>query len=107
VFGGSTPATSFDCSGYICWIFTQSGVKNLPRTTAQGIYNQCTPISASDAKPGDLVFFHSTYSTPNTVTHVGLYVGGGVMLHCGNPIGYTSINTTYWQNHFYSFGRLP
>jgi murein DD-endopeptidase MepM/ murein hydrolase activator NlpD len=106
VFGGSTPSTSFDCSGFICWIFTQSGVYNLPRTTAQGIYNQCTPISADEAKPGDLIFFHSTYSTPDTVTHIGLYVGDGRMLHCGNPIGYTSINTTYWQQHFYSFGRL-
>jgi murein DD-endopeptidase MepM/ murein hydrolase activator NlpD len=106
VFGGSTPSTSFDCSGFICWIFTRSGAYNLPRTTAQGIFNQCTPIGAEEAEPGDLVFFHSTYSTPDTVTHIGLYVGGGRMLHAGNPIGYTSINTTYWQQHFYSFGRL-
>jgi hypothetical protein len=106
VFGGSTPATSFDCSGYICWIFTQSGVYNLPRTTAQGIFKQCTPISAAEAQPGDLIFYQGTYSCPDVVTHIGLYVGGGRMLHCGNPIGYTSIDTTYWQQHFYSFGRL-
>ncbi|MCC8022572.1 MAG: peptidoglycan DD-metalloendopeptidase family protein [Clostridiales bacterium] len=106
VFGASGP-NNFDCSGYICWIFTQSGVYNLPRTTAQGIYNQCTPIPASEAQPGDIIFFHSTYSTADTVTHVGLYVGNGMMIHCGHPIQYTSINSSYWQSHFYAFGRLP
>jgi hypothetical protein len=106
VFGGSSPSTSFDCSGFICWIFTRSGAYNLPRTTAQGIFNQCTPISADEAKPGDLIFFQGTYSCPDVVTHIGLYVGGGRMLHCGNPIGYTSVNTMYWQQHFYSYGRL-
>lgn len=106
VWGGSTPSTSFDCSGYICWIFTQSGTYNLPRTTAQGIYNQCVPISQSEAQPGDLIFFTGTYSSSSPVTHIGLYVGNGRMIHCGNPIGYTSINTSYWQSHFYGYGRL-
>ena len=106
VWGGSTPSTSFDCSGYICWIFTQSGTYNLPRTTAQGIYNRCTPINQSEAQPGDLIFFTGTYSSSSPVTHIGLYVGNGRMIHCGNPIGYTSINTSYWQLHFYGYGRL-
>ncbi len=84
VWGGSEPSTSFDCSGYICWVYTQSGVHNLPRTTAQQIYNQCVPISRSEAKPGDLVFFTKTYKTSDPVTHVGIYVGDGKMLHCGD-----------------------
>ena len=106
VFGGSSPSTSFDCSGFVCWVFTHSGVYNLSRTTAQGIYNQCTPVSPENAKPGDFIFFTGTYSTPNPVSHVGIYVGNGQMIHCGEPISYANINTAYWQNHFYSFGRL-
>ena len=106
VWGGSSPATSFDCSGYICYILKQSGVKDLGRTTAQGLFNACIPISSNDAMPGDLIFFTGTYSTANPVTHVGLYVGGGTMIHCGDPIQYTSINTNYWQNCFYAYGRL-
>ena len=106
-FGG-IPPSSFDCSGFVCWAFTNSGVRDLPRTTAQGIYNQCAPVSASDAKAGDLVFFQGTYNTGDgrVVTHVGIYCGNGVMLHCGDPIKYSSINTSYWQSHFYGFGRL-
>jgi murein DD-endopeptidase MepM/ murein hydrolase activator NlpD len=106
VWGGSTPETSFDCSGFVCYALTQSGVKNTGRTTALGLYNLCTPVSQSDAQAGDLIFFTGTYSTPSPVTHVGIYVGGGRMLHCGNPISYTSIETSYWQSHYYSFGRL-
>ena len=106
VFGGSNPSTGFDCSGFVCWVYTHSGVHNLPRTTAQGIFNQCTPIPKSEAKPGDLVFFTKTYSTSNTVTHVGIYVGNDKMIHCGDPIGYSSLNSKYNQEHFYSFGRL-
>ena len=106
VYGGSNPSTSFDCSGFICWIFTQSGVYNLPRTTAQGIYNQCAPVSSADARPGDLIFFQGTYNHYETITHIGLYVGSGQMLHCGNPIQYTSCETAYWQSHFYGYGRL-
>ena len=106
VWGGSSPSTSFDCSGFVCWVFTNSGVHNLPRTTAQGIYNQCTPVSAADAKAGDIIFFTGTYNSGNPVTHVGIYCGNGVMIHAGDPIKYSSINTSYWQSHYFSFGRL-
>ena len=106
VWGGSSPSTSFDCSGFVCWVFTNSGVHNLPRTTAQGIYDQCTPVSAADANAGDIIFFTGTYNSPGPVSHVGIYCGNGVMIHCGDPIKYASINTPYWQSHFYSFGRL-
>ena len=104
-FGGTAPA-SFDCSGFVCWVFTNSGVHNLPRTTAQGIYDQCTPVSAADAKAGDIIFFTGTYNAGRPVTHVGIYCGNGTMVHCGDPIQYASINTSYWQSHFYGFGRL-
>ncbi|WP_160132561.1 CD1108 family mobile element protein [Listeria monocytogenes] len=106
VFGGSTPATSFDCSGFISWVYTKSGVHNIPRTTAQGIYDQTQKISRSEARAGDLIFFTETYPAGRPVTHIGIYVGNGKMLHCGDPIQYTSIDTPYWQKHFYGFGRL-
>ena len=83
-WGGSTPETSFDCSGFVCWVYTHSGVHNLPRTTAQQIYNQCTPVSKDEVKPGDLVFFTGTYQSSNPVTHIGIYVGDNQMLHCGD-----------------------
>ena len=104
-FGG-TPPSSFDCSAFVCWVFSNSGVHDLPRTTAQGIYDQCTPVSAADAKAGDIIFFTGTYNAGRPVTHVGSYCGNGTMVHCGDPIQYTSINTSYWQSHFYGFGRL-
>ena len=104
-FGG-TPPSSFDCSAFVCWGFSNSGVHDLPRTTAQGIYDQCTPVSAADAKAGDIIFFTGTYNAGRPVTHVGIYCGNGTMVHCGDPIQYTSINTSYWQSHFYGFGRL-
>lgn len=104
VWGGSNPSTSFDCSGFVSYVLTNSGLVNTGRLGAQGLYNVCTPVSASEAKPGDLVFFVGTYDTPG-VSHVGIYVGDNVMLHCGDPIQYTSINTSYWQSHFYAFGR--
>lgn len=107
VWGGSSPATSFDCSGYICWVYTQSGVYNLPRTSAQGIFNQCAVIPREEAQPGDLIFFTGTYASANPVSHVGIYVGGNQMLHCGSPIGYANIDSAYWSNHFYAMGRLP
>ena len=88
VWGGSSPSTSFDCSGFVCWVFTNSGVHNLPRTTAQGIYDQCTPVSAADAKAGDIIFFTGTYNSGGAVSHVGIYCGNGVMIHCGDPIKY-------------------
>lgn len=106
VWGGSSPSTSFDCSGFVCWVYTNSGVHDLPRTTAQGIYDQCTPVSVADAKAGDIIFFTGTYNSSGPVSHVGIYCGNGVMIHCGDPIKYASINTSYWQSHFYSFGRL-
>jgi predicted dithiol-disulfide oxidoreductase (DUF899 family) len=104
VWGGSNPETSFDCSGFVSYVLTNSGLVNTGRLGAQGLYNVCTPVSRADAKPGDLVFFVGTYDTPG-VSHVGIYVGDGVMLHCGDPIQYSSINTSYWQSHFYAFGR--
>lgn len=107
VFGGSSPLTSFDCSGFICWSYTKSGVYNLPRTTAQGVYNQCSPLPESEAKAGDLVFFQGTYDSVGIVSHIGIYLGNGTMLHAGSPIGYANITTTYWQNHMYGYGRLP
>ena len=106
VWGGSNPSTSFDCSGFVCYVLTNSGYYDMPRTTAQGIYNQCQHISASEAQAGDIIFFTGTYNSGNPVTHVGIYVGGGQMIHCGDPIKYSSINTPYWQSHFYAFGRL-
>ena len=106
VWGGSSPSTSFDCSGFVCWVYTHSGVYNLPRTTATGIYNQCTIIPKSEARPGDLIFFTRTYNSAGPVSHVGIYVGGNMMIHCGDPIKYASISTSYWQEHFYAFGRL-
>ena len=105
VWGGSSPSTSFDCSGFVCWVINHSGW-SVGRTSAQGLYNLCTPVSRSNARPGDLVFFKGTYKT-NGVSHVGIYVGNNRMLHCGDPISYTNINTQYWQYHFFTFGRLP
>ena len=105
VWGGSSPATSFDCSGFLSWVVNHSGW-NVGRLGAQGLYDYCTPVSPSQAKPGDLVFFKGTYDTPG-VSHCGLYVGNNTMLHCGDPISYTNLNSTYWQSHFFSYGRLP
>ncbi|MFR2701750.1 MAG: CD1108 family mobile element protein [Longicatena caecimuris] len=106
VWGGSNPNTSFDCSGFVSWVLTQSGVCNTGRLGAQGLYSISTPVSSANARPGDLIFFVGTYDTPG-VSHVGIYVGGGKMLHCGDPIQYADINTSYWQSHFYAFGRPP
>lgn len=107
VWGGSSPSTSFDCSGFVCWVINHSGVGNVGRTTAQGIFNYTTPIAPSEAKPGDIIFFTGTYDSGSAVSHVGIYVGNGMMIHCGNPISYASVNTPYWQSHFYAYGRLP
>ena len=106
VWGGSTPQTSFDCSGFVCWVFKNSGVYPLGRTTAQGIFDQCTPVRPSDAKPGDIIFFTGTYNSGCPVSHVGIYVGNGMFIHCGNPISYASVNSNYWTQHFYAYGRL-
>ena len=105
VWGGSSPRTSFDCSGFVSWVINHSGW-NVGRLGAQGLCNICTPVSAANVRPGDLVFFVGTYDTPG-VSHVGIYVGDGWMIHAGNPIGYVNLNTSYWQSHFYTYGRLP
>ena len=104
VFGAKGP-DAFDCSGFVCYSLRESGVKNIA-TNAQGLYNACTPVSRANAQPGDLIFFQGTYSTPNTVTHVGIYIGNGMMIHAGKPVQYASIDTAYWTEHFYAFGRL-
>ena len=103
VWGGSSPATSFDCSGFVSWVINHSGW-NVGRLGAQGLYNICTPTSAP--RPGDLVFFVGTYDTAG-VSHCGIYVGDGMMIHCGDPIQYANLNTSYWQSHFYAYRRLP
>lgn len=105
VWGGSSPSTSFDCSGFVCWVINHSGW-SVGRTSAQGLYNICTPVSQGNVRPGDLVFFKGTYDTPG-ISHVGIYVGNNRMIHCGEPISYTNLNTRYWQSHFYTYGRLP
>lgn len=107
VWGGDNPQTGFDCSGFVSWVVNHSGNGwNMGRQTANGLMSQCTAVSVKEAKPGDLVFFEKTYQTDGA-SHVGIYVGNGMMIHCGNPIQYTNINTTYWQQHFLGFGRLP
>ena len=104
VWGGSSPATSFDCSGFVSYVLTSTGLCNTGRLGAQGLYNVSTPVS--NPQPGDLVFFVGTYDTPG-VSHVGFYVGDGMFLHCGDPIQYSNLNTNYWQSHFYAYGRPP
>ena len=104
VWGGSNPNTSFDCSGFVSWVLTNSGVCNTGRLGAQGLYNISTPVS--NPQPGDLVFFTGTYDTPG-VSHVGIYVGNSMMLHCGDPISYSNLNSSYWQSHFYAYARPP
>ena len=105
VWGGSSPSTSFDCSGFVSWVINHSGW-DVGRLSAQGLCNICTPVSSDNAKPGDLVFFTGTYDTPG-VSHVGIYVGNNMMIHCGDPISYANLNSSYWQSHFYRYGRLP
>jgi murein DD-endopeptidase MepM/ murein hydrolase activator NlpD len=105
VYGANGP-NAFDCSSFVAWVYRESGVYPLQRTTAQGIYNQSITIPYGMQLPGDIVYFHSTYETSDTITHIGIYTGGGVMVHAGSPVQYTSINTPYWQQHFHSFGRL-
>ena len=104
VWGGYSPS-GFDCSGFVSYCLVHSGVRNTGRLTAQGLYNICTPVSQSEAQPGDLIFFTGTYDAGEPVTHIGIYVGNGQMIHCGHPVQYTSINSPYWQSHFYGFGR--
>ena len=105
VWGGSSPSTSFDCSGFVSWVINHSGW-DVGRLGAQGLCNICMPVSSANVKPGDLVFFTGTYDTPG-VSHVGIYVGNNMMIHCGDPISYANLNSSYWQSHFYRYGRLP
>ena len=105
VWGSSSPSTSFDCSGFVSWVINHSGW-DVGRLGAQGLCNICTPVSSANVKPGDLVFFTGTYDTPG-VSHVGIYVGNNMMIHCGDPISYANLNSNYWQSHFYRYGRLP
>lgn len=105
VFGANGP-NNFDCSSFVCWVYTHSGIKNMPRTTAWGIYKDyCNPVSQSEAKAGDIIFFKGTYNSGSPISHVGIYVGNGYMIHAGDPIKYARIDTPYWIDHFYSFGR--
>lgn len=104
VWGGNSPSTSFDCSGFVSWVLTNSGVCNTGRLGAQGLYNISTPVS--NPQPGALVFFVGTYDTPG-VSHVGIYVGNSMMIHCGDPISYSNLNSSYWQAHFYAYARPP
>lgn len=106
VWGGSSPATSFDCSGFVSYVYNNCGVGwNFGRLSAEGIRQICSYVSPADAKPGDLIFFEKTYNTTGA-SHIGIYVGNNTMLHCGDPIQYTSISSDYWQSHFLQFGRL-
>ena len=105
VWGGSSPETGFDCSGYVCWVLNQSGL-DVGRTTANGLWQQSAKVSEHEAKPGDLVFFQGTYDTPGA-SHVGLYVGDGMMISAGDPIKYSNIHSSYWDKHLLGFGRIP
>ena len=106
VWGGASPSTGFDCSGFVSWVINNCGNGwNVGRQTADGLRAYCSQVSPSQAKPGDLIFFQGTYDTAGA-SHVGIYVGDNMMIHCGNPIQYTSIASSYWQEHFLAFGRL-
>ena len=106
VWGGSSPSTSFDCSGFVSWVINHSGW-DVGRLGAQSLFNLCTPVSAENAKPGDLVFFTGTFDCDTPVSHCGIYVGGGMMIHAGSPISYADLSSSYWQEHLYSYARLP
>ena len=106
VWGGSSPSTSFDCSGFVSWVINHCGNGwNVGRQTANGLMGCCDIIPPDSARPGDLIFFQGTYDTSGA-SHVGIYVGNGMMIHCGNPISYASVETSYWQQHFYCYGRI-
>lgn len=107
VWGGASPATSFDCSGFITWIFNRSGVHPMSRTTAQGIYNQSKKITPDEVRPGDLIFFKGTYNSEGPVSHIGMITGDNMMIHSGsNGVEYTRTDSKYWKDHFYAVGRL-
>ena len=107
VFGGSTPSSSFDCSGFVCWVINNCGNGwYVGRLTANGLLSEVTYVAPSEAEPGDLIFFERTYNCEGA-SHVGIYVGNGMMIHAGSPIQYSSCTTSYWNEHFLCFGRLP
>ena len=106
VWGGDSPETSFDCSGFVSYVFTNSGVRNVGRLGTTSLYGRCRKLSPDEAKPGDVIFFEKTISGEDGITHCGIYVGDGFMLHCGSPIGYADLSESYWQQHFYGYGRL-
>ena len=107
VWGGSSPETSFDCSGFVCWVFRTSGVYDTGRRGATGLFNLCSEVSTEDAQPGDLVFFQGTMGDVEGITHVGIYVGNLWMIHCGDPIGFADLSASKWQRRLYAYGRLP
>ena len=108
VWGGASPETSFDCSGFVSYVFTNSSVYNTGRLGAKGLRSLCRNVPDEQAQPGDIVFFEGTMGADVAgITHCGIYVGNGMMLHCGNPIGYADLSDAYWQTHFHSFGRVP
>ena len=108
VYGGSNPETSFDCSGFVCWVFNQSGVCRLKRVGAKALYSLCIDIAREEARPGDLVFFEKTRgANVKGVTHVGIYVGNNMMIHAGDPIGFADLKSENWAKKIYGFGRLP
>ena len=107
VWGGSSPETSFDCSGFVCWVFRASGVYDTGRRGAAGLFNLCSEVSAEDVRPGDLVFFQGTMGDVEGITHVGIYVGNHLMIHCGDPVGFADLSASKWQRRLYAYGRLP
>ena len=108
VYGGSSPETSFDCSGFVCWVFNQSGVFKTRRLGAQGLYSLCTDIPREEVMPGDLVFFEKTMgANVKGITHVGIYVGNNMMIHAGDPIGFADLKSAQWAKKIYAYGRLP
>lgn len=108
VYGGSSPETGFDCSGFVCWVFNQSGVFKTRRLGAQGLYSLCTDIPREEVMPGDLVFFEKTMgANVKGITHVGIYVGNNMMIHAGDPVGFADLKSAQWAKKIYAFGRLP
>ena len=107
VWGGSSPETSFDCSGFVCWVFRTSDVYDTGRRGATGLFHLCSEVSAEDARPGDLVFFQGTMGDVKGITHVGIYVGNHWMIHCGDPVGFADLSASKWQRRLYAYGRLP
>ena len=106
VWGGSSPSTGFDCSGFVCWVINHSGVGNVGRTTAEGLRQWTDPIPASERQPGDIIYFQGTYDTPGA-SHVGIYIGDGKMIHCGDPIKVSNVDSGYFKQHFLGYGRIP